>query len=74
MVWVEEEFRSRDIGTSVMKAAEEWARNKKLTGIYLWTQSWQAPLFYQKLGYECFAELRDLPLGHSRIGFRKYLL
>jgi hypothetical protein len=44
-----------------------------LTGIYLWTQSWQAGGFYAKLGYEQFTEFADFPPGHSRLGFRKYL-
>ncbi len=57
----------------VMLAAEEQARNMKLTGIYLWTESWQAPGFYKKLGYSQFVEFRNFPPGHSRLGFCKYL-
>jgi GNAT superfamily N-acetyltransferase len=73
LVWVEEEFRGQDVGTRVMQAAEERAKEMKLTGIYLWTQTWQAPLFYAKLGYTQFVEFEDFPPGHSRFGFRKYL-
>ena len=73
LVWVAEEFRGQGIGTRVMRAAEERARQMKLTGIYLWTQTWQAPGFYKKLGYTQFVEFQDFPPGHSRLGFRKYL-
>jgi len=74
LVWVEEEFRGQGIGRDVMRAGEERARGMKLTGIYLWTESWQAPLFYRKLGYTQYIEFEDFPPGHSRLGFRKYLV
>jgi ribosomal protein S18 acetylase RimI-like enzyme len=74
LVWVEEEFRSRGVGSDVMRAAEDRARELKLTGIYLWTETWQAPIFYRKLGYEQFVEFKNFPPGHSRLGFLKYLI
>jgi ribosomal protein S18 acetylase RimI-like enzyme len=73
LVWVEEEFRGRGIGTRVMRTAEEHALNMKLTGIYLWTETWQAPGFYTKLGYTQFVEFKNFPPGHNRLGFFKYL-
>jgi GNAT superfamily N-acetyltransferase len=73
LVWVEEEFRGRGIGAEVMKAAEKRAVEMNLTGIHLWTESWQAPTFYKKLGFSQFAEFKDFPPGHSRFGFRKHL-
>ncbi|MGA7796706.1 MAG: GNAT family N-acetyltransferase [Candidatus Acidiferrales bacterium] len=73
LVWVEEEFRGPGIGTNVMKRAEERAMDMKLTGIYLWTENWQAPAFYSRLGYKQFVEFRDFPPGHSRFGFHKYV-
>ncbi len=73
LVWVQEECRRSGIGSRVMKAAERRARERKLNGIYLWTESWQAPLFYTKLGYTQFVEFKNCPPGHSRIGFCKYL-
>jgi GNAT superfamily N-acetyltransferase len=73
LVWVEEEFRGQGIGTDVMRRAEQRAHDMKLTGIYLWTETWQAPAFYLKLGYTQFVEFKNFPPGHSRFGFHKYL-
>jgi|SRR5215469_481248 GNAT superfamily N-acetyltransferase len=73
LVWVEKAFRGCGIGKAVMQRAEERARELCLTGIYLWTQSWQAAGFYSKLGFENFVVFDNFPPGHQRLGFRKYL-
>ena len=61
LVWVQEEFRGQGIGTQVMRAAEEQALKMNLTGIYLFTETWQAPRFYAKLGYAQFVEFKNFP-------------
>jgi GNAT superfamily N-acetyltransferase len=64
LVWVEEEFRGQDVGTRVMEAAEERAKGMKLTGIYLWTQTWQAPLFIlRKAGIHAVRRVRGFSSG-----------
>jgi GNAT superfamily N-acetyltransferase len=73
LIWVEKSFRGCGIGGRVLQIAEQAGRGRNLTGIYLWTQSWQAPDFYRKLGSEQFADFHDFPPGHRRLGFRKYL-
>jgi GNAT superfamily N-acetyltransferase len=73
LVWIEKPARGSGIGRAVLRKAEQAARDLGLTGIYLWTQSWQAPDFYRKLGFEQFAEFDDFRPGHKRLGFRKYL-
>jgi hypothetical protein len=40
---------------------------------YLWTESFEGPDFYPKLGYQKFAVKEDFPLGHRRTGFMKRL-
>lgn len=74
LVWVEKAFRGSGIGRHVLQIAEQTGRNWSLTGIYLRTQSWQAPGFYRKLGFEQFAEFDNFPPGHKRLGCRKYLI
>jgi GNAT superfamily N-acetyltransferase len=73
LVWVEKPFRSSGIGKDIMTRAEEKARDLGLAGIYLWTQNWQAPGFYSKLGFEQFVMFENFPPGYSRIGFKKCL-
>ncbi|MGF1718455.1 GNAT family N-acetyltransferase [Vibrio kyushuensis] len=72
-LWVDESCRGTGMGKQLMSKAEHHAKSKGLSGIWLWTQSWQAPGFYQSLGYEEFTRFEDFPKGHSRIGLRKYL-
>ncbi|WGK80522.1 GNAT family N-acetyltransferase [Vibrio aestuarianus] len=72
-LWVDENYRGTGIGKQLMGKAEEYSKLKKLSGLWLWTQSWQAPVFYQRLGFEEFTRFDDFPIGHSRIGLRKSL-
>ena len=72
-LWVAESCRGNGMGWQLMQQAELYAINEKLSGLWLWTQSWQAPEFYQRLGFEEFTRFDDFPVGHSRIGLRKYL-
>ena len=54
------------VGTRLMQAIEEEARARDLIGIWLDTYSFQAPGFYQKLGYEEVGRIPDYPPGHAR--------
>ncbi len=73
LVWVHPARRGTGLGRQIMQKAEEQARAMGLTGIYLWTASWQASDFYAKIGYERYVVFNDFPPGHQRFGFRKYL-
>ena len=53
-LWVDKNFRSMGIGKKLMNEAEDYAISHNLTGLWLWTQSWQAATFYEKLGYNEF--------------------
>ncbi len=72
-LWVDESCRGTGMGKQLMFQAEEYAKAQTLSGLWLWTQSWQAPAFYQRLGFEEFTRLENFPTGHSRIGLRKPL-
>ncbi len=72
-LWVDESCRGTGMGKQLMTQAEEFAKTKALSGLWLWTQSWQAPAFYQQLGFEEFTRLEDFPKGYSRIGLKKSL-
>lgn len=72
-LWVADSYRGAGLGKQLMKEAEKYAINQNLSGVWLWTQSWQAPDFYKNLGFEEFTRFESFPAEHSRIGLRKYL-
>jgi len=72
-IWVHEDLRGHGLGRTLMQAAETEAIKRGCTGAYLWTQDFNAPGFYEKLGYERFVEMSGFPTGHQRIGFMKQL-
>jgi GNAT superfamily N-acetyltransferase len=73
-LWVDDGLRGQGLGRELMAQAEEFARLNRLSGLWLWTQSWQAAGFYQSLAYAEFARFPDFPRGHFRIGFRKCIV
>lgn len=74
VVWVEEEHRAKEIGSSLMDRAEADAKAMGVTNSYIETTDFQAVGFYEKRGYHVFGQLEDQPPGHTcyymkRIGF-----
>ena len=70
-LWIDEGERGQGLGKRLMEQAESYAKAGNLSGLWLWTQSWQAAGFYETLGYQEFARFPEFPKGHVRIGFRK---
>lgn len=73
LIWVEREYRRQGLGTHLMKMAAQKALETGIDGIEVWTQSWQAPDFYRKLGYEEFATIDDFAPGRRRHAFRYHI-
>jgi len=71
-LWVSEGLRGRGVGRELMAQAEARARDRGCHAAWLDTFSFQAPRFYQKLGYEEFGRL-DYPPDHQRHFLRKRL-
>jgi GNAT superfamily N-acetyltransferase len=67
------EMRGRDVGTALMRRAEDLARERGCLGLYLDTFSFQARGFYEKLGYTVFGTLDDHPRGGARYFMSKRL-
>ncbi len=63
-VWVQPEWRRQGYGRRLLEAAEREARSRGCKVILLSSYSFQAPAFYQKLGYELAWQLDDFPPGH----------
>ncbi len=74
ILWVKKEERTQGIGHKLVRKAETLAQKRGCLAAYLWTESFEAPDFYQKLGYQKFVVKEDFPIGHQRIGFMKSLL
>jgi GNAT superfamily N-acetyltransferase len=73
LLFVPEQLRGQDVGTQLMAAAESYAREQGMVGIWLDTFGFQARGFYEKLGYRLFGELPDYPGAHSRYFLNKRL-
>ncbi len=73
LLWVDQPLRGNGYGTSLMARMEEEARQLGAKNAYLDTFSFQAPEFYQQLGYRSFGELGDFPEGQRRFFMRKAL-
>ena len=73
MLYIDEEYRKRNIGTSLINELENFARKEKLTGIRTDTWDFQAKEFYEKMGFKLFGELKDCPLRIINYFFEKKL-
>jgi GNAT superfamily N-acetyltransferase len=73
LLFVPERLRGTGVGRELMERAEALAREQGCKGIWLDTFSFQAPGFYQKLGYSIFGEIANFPAGHSRFFLHKHL-
>lgn len=72
-IWVHENRRRRGLGSRVLGAAEAEARRRGCHQMHLDTHSYQAPAFYQKLGYEVIGALPGWPGNDVRVFLRKRL-
>jgi GNAT superfamily N-acetyltransferase len=61
------------LGSKLLKRAESLARRRGSRLIHLNTYSFQAPGFYEKLGYRRFGGMSGSPQGHGRHFFVKRL-
>jgi GNAT superfamily N-acetyltransferase len=72
-LWVHESMRGTGTGTALMEAAEREATRRGCHQMVLSTHSFQAPRFYEKLGFQRLAAVPNYPRGHENIVYIKYL-
>jgi ribosomal protein S18 acetylase RimI-like enzyme len=72
-LWVNESLRGLGWGSKLMRMVEDEALKRGCTLSYTNTFSWQAPEFYEKIGYTLFGKLEDYPPGNSLSYFYKKL-
>ena len=73
-VWLAAPFRRHGYGGKLLAMAERYALEKGCHNAWLTTASFQARPFYEKFGYELFAELDEFPPGHKLYFLKKQLL
>jgi len=71
LLWLDESLRGRGYGKALVEKAEHLAREKGCLGVHLDTFSFQAPHFYQRLGYDIFGRIDNHPRGHTRYFLNK---
>src|SRR5882724_9830611 len=69
--WVSEHHRGQGLGKALLQAAEAEAMRRGCTQVVVITHSFQAPGFYERLGYRREYEIAGQPKGHSDIIFVK---
>ena len=65
LLFVPESLRRRGIGTRLLRDAEHAAVKRGDIGVWLSTGNFQAPGFYERMGYARFGTHPDYPRGHE---------
>ena len=66
-------LRGQGWGRKLIDAAEDIAREQDCQGMWLSTFTFQAPGFYDRLGFEKCGEITDHPVGQSRLFYMRRL-
>lgn len=72
-LWVSDNLRGQNIGSHILKKAEETAKERGCKYAFLDTFSFQAPEFYKKYGYKEKFVLEEYPVEGKRYYFTKML-
>lgn len=70
-LWIDEKIRNDNWGSRLLQNLEKYAKSKDVFGIRLETTTFQALDFYLKNGYSVFAELPNMPKGHTSYFLKK---
>jgi GNAT superfamily N-acetyltransferase len=74
LLFIPDSLRGHGLGQKLMQQAEDIARARGCTGIWLDTFEFQARGFYEKLGFTLFGTISDYPKGYSRFFLQKRLV
>lgn len=73
LLWIRADRRRAGLGGRMLIAAEDEARARGCTHVFVSSHSFQAPDFYRRHGYTEYARTEDNPVGHADVHFRKSL-
>ncbi len=74
IIWVDDRVRGQGLGRQLMELAENEARQRGCEYARVATSNFQAPEFYQKLGYSLYGMLENCPPGETVYYFWKKLV
>ena len=72
-IWVHEHHRGQGLGALLVRSAEAEAAARGCVQIVLSTHSFQAPGFYERMGYQRKCSIEGHPQGHANIIYVKPL-
>lgn len=72
-MWIEESLRHAGAGSGLTTTFEAEARRRGCERVVVSTHEFQAPRFYEKLGYAVYGAVDDYPLGYRHIHLVKVL-
>ena len=72
-LFVDDNLRKQGIGTKIVLSAEDEARKRNCKYVFVDTFSFQAPKFYEKLGYKEVFSLNEYPYTEKRHYYIKKL-
>jgi len=72
-VWVHEQYRGRGLGAQLLRSAEAEAIARGCHQVVLATHSFQAPGFYERMGYQRRYTIKGNPKDHADIIYLKIL-
>ncbi len=64
-LWIDETVRNQKWGSTLMSLAEKEGCLRGATIAYTDTFTWQAPDFYEKMGYSLYGKIDNFPEGNS---------
>ena len=73
IIWVDEQVRHQGVGRCLMEEAECEARQRGCHYARVATSNFQAPGFYEQLGYSLYGRLENCPPGETVYYFWKAL-
>jgi ribosomal protein S18 acetylase RimI-like enzyme len=73
LLWVDESCRGQGWGRRLLEHFEAEAVARGCHGAWVSTYGFQAPRFYERLGYQEFGRLPDFPRGSARVFYWKPL-
>jgi ribosomal protein S18 acetylase RimI-like enzyme len=73
-LFVEKDYRGQGLGALLLRKIEASAARSGIQRIWTWTAGYQAPGFYERVGYTVFAQIQNYYQSrHARVGLRKEL-